>query len=590
MALVKIAGRFLRNKKGTLAIVAMLQLGQVFLALWLPNLNANIIDHGIIPGDQGYIWSTGLLMLGVSIVQIGCVVGAIYFGSRTAMEMGRELRANTFRKVQQFSSNDQHKFGAPTLITRTTNDVTQVQMVVLLTFTVMVTAPLMGIGGVVMAIQQDVHLSVLLVIIVPILGAIVVSTMKALTPRSVLQQTRIDRINTLMREQLTGVRVIRAFVRENSTKEKFDVGNADLREISLSIGMLWAFLGPATQFVIGLSSAAVVWFGGQRIDAGAMEVGSLTAFISYLMMIMGAVMMAGMIIMLIPRGEVSASRLQEIYDVVPSVAAPTQPQSIPAGPVTFEIDDASLQYPGAEAPVLSHISLRMEPGKQVAIIGSTGSGKSSILKLIPRLIDATSGAVRIAGIDVRDVDPNALRDRIAFVPQKAFLFSGTVASNVAGQIRHNIPVDEERVNLALAAAQATEFVSGLPDGIHSTVESGGSNYSGGQRQRLTIARAIYRCIPDENGKRQSDLLIFDDSFSALDFKTDSELRANLRRYVGDIAILIIAQRVSTIRHADVIHVLDDGQIVGSGTHGELNGSNTTYQEIVASQMSAEEAA
>lgn len=590
MALVKMAGRFLRNKKGALAIVAALQLIQVLLSLWLPSLNANIIDFGIIPGDQGYIWSTGLLMLGVSVIQISCVVGAIYFGSRTAMEMGRELRGTTFRKVQQFSATDQHKFGAPTLVTRTTNDVTQVQMVVLLTFTVMITAPLMGIGGVIMAIRQDVHLSLLLVIIVPILAAIVLSIMRALTPRSVLQQTRIDRINTLMREQLTGVRVIRAFVREASEKEKFDEGNTDLREVSLSIGMLWALLGPATQFVIGLSSAAVIWFGGHRIADGAMEVGSLTAFISYLMMIMGAVMMAGMIIMLIPRGQVSAGRLQEIHDTVPSVETPENPQPIPAGPVTFEINDAGLQYPGAEAPVLSHISMTMAPGTQVAVIGSTGSGKSSIIKLIPRLMDTTSGSVRVAGIDVKNVDPAALRDRIAYVPQKAFLFSGTVASNVAGQIRQDVPVDEDRVRLALEAAQATEFVDSLADGIYSKVESGGSNYSGGQRQRLTIARALYRCLPDKNGNRQSDLLIFDDSFSALDYKTDSVLRANLRKYVGDIAILIIAQRVSTIRQADVIHVLDDGEIVGSGTHNQLNKTNATYQEIVASQMSAEEAA
>lgn len=589
MTLIKMGWDFLQHRKGALALIAFLQIVQVLLSLWLPNLNAHIIDDGIIPGDQGYIWRTGALMLGVSVVQILCVVGAIYVGSKTAMEMGRELRATTFRKVQSFSATDQHRFGAPTLVTRTTNDVTQVQMVILMTFTVMIMAPLMGIGGVVMAIQQDAKLSLLLVIIVPILAVLIFSVMRALTPRSVLQQKRIDRINTLMREQLTGVRVIRAFIREDSERKKFDEGNKDLRQIWLEIGMLWAFLMPAAQLVIGISSVAVVWFGGFRIEGGEMQVGALTAYISYLMMIMGAVMMSGFMVMMFPRGEVSAGRIKDIHDTIPSISAPENPKTLPAGGITFELDNASLQYPGAEAPVLENIDLTLAPSSMVAVIGSTGSGKSSILKLIPRMIDATGGEVRAGGIPVKELDPIELRSRIAYVPQKAFLFSGTIGTNVSGNVRSDASYDVDRVRLALEAAQASEFVDKLDDGLDSKVEAGGSNYSGGQRQRLTIARAIYRCLPDENGNRQSDLLVFDDSFSALDFATDSRLRNNLRNYVGDIAVLIIAQRVSTIRNADVIHVLDDGKITGSGTHAELLETNSTYQEIVSSQMSEEEA-
>lgn len=590
MTLLRMGWNFLRHRKGSLAIIAILQTTQVLLSLVLPSLNARIIDDGILPGDVGLIWSTGLIMLFISIVQIVCMIGAIYVGAKTAMQMGRELRATTFRKVQSFSATDQHRFGAPTLVTRTTNDVTQVQMVILLTFTIMVMAPLMGIGGVVMAIQQDATLSLLLVVIVPILSVIILAVMRALTPRSQIQQKRIDRINTLLREQLTGVRVIRAFIRQRSEREKFDVANKELRQIWLEIGMLWAFLMPVTQMVIGLSSAAVVWFGGFRIEGGDMQVGSLTAFITYLMMIMGSVMMSGMMVMILPRGEVSAARLQEIHDTVPAVRAPENPQTLPSGPISFELDNACLQYPGAEVAVLDNISMTMSPGTTTAIIGSTGSGKSSILKLIPRLIDTTGGEVRAGGIPVTQLDPLELRNRIALVPQKAFLFSGTIATNVSGSARSDASYDADRVRRALEAAQALEFVDRLDDGFDAKVEAGGSNYSGGQRQRLTIARAIYRCLPDSNGNRDADLLVFDDSFSALDFATDAKLRNNLRSFVGDIAVLIIAQRVSTIRTADEIHVLDDGAVVGHGTHGELMESCETYQEIVTSQMSAEEAA
>ncbi len=589
MTLINIGWDFLKRKKAAFGAIVALQVLQVLLSLVLPAINAKIIDDGIIPENVPLIWRLGGIMLGIAILQILAMVGAIYLGAKTAMELGRELRAKTFRQVQSFSATDQHKFGAPTLITRTTNDVTQVQMVILLTFTVMIMSPIMGFGGMFMAIQQNAKLSLLLIVVVPLLGVLILLVMRALSPRYRIQQERIDRINTLLREQLTGVRVIRAFVRQDTEREKFDTANKNLREIWLQIGFLWAFMMPAANLVIGVASAAVVWFAGHLIEAGDMQVGALTAYISYLMMIMMAVMMSGMMVMLFPRGEVSAKRLQEIYDVVPSIQAPASPTPLPAGPISFELDNACLKYPGAEEPVLNDINMTFAPGKVTALIGSTGSGKSSVIRLLPRVIDATGGEVRAGGIPVTDLDPKELRSRIALVPQRAFLFSGTIASNVAGSPSADVAVDPERVTRALQAAQAWEFVEKLEKGIDAEVESGGKNFSGGQRQRLTIARAIYRCLPDENGERQADLLIFDDSFSALDFITDARLRSGLRSFVGDIAVFIVAQRVSTIRQADEIHVLDAGAVVGRGRHEELLETCETYQEIVASQLSAEEA-
>ncbi len=589
MTLIRMSWEFLRRKKTAFVFIFLLQVVQILLSLVLPALNAQIIDDGILGNDRALIWRMGGLMLAIAFVQIGAMVGAIYLGARTAMELGRELRGRSFRHVQSFSATDQHKFGAPTLITRVSNDVTQVQNVVLLTFTVMVMAPLMGFGGVFMAIQQNARLSLLLIVIVPLLGLLIYVVMRALAPRYTIQQERIDLINTLLREQLTGVRVIRAFVRQGTIRAKFDNANHKLRRIWLEIGILWAFLMPTASLIIGLSSAAVVWFAAHLISAGSMQVGALTAYISYLMMIMMSVMMSGMMVMLFPRGEVSAKRLQQIFDVESSIQAPAHPVPIPAGPLTFELDHAGLRYPGAEEPVLSDITMTFAPATQVALIGSTGSGKSSIIKLLPRLIDATSGEVRAGGVPVKDMDPGELRSRIALVPQQAFLFSGTVATNVAGSPDKRVPYDADRVILALRAAQAWDFVSELEDGIESAVESGGKNFSGGQRQRLTIARAIYRCLPDAQGRRQADLLVFDDSFSALDYQTDARLRSGLRAFIGDIAVFIIAQRVSTIRQANQIHVLDHGRIVGVGTHLELLDSCETYQEIVASQLTAEEA-
>ncbi|MDP9807071.1 ATP-binding cassette subfamily B protein [Trueperella bonasi] len=589
MTILRLGWHFLKRKKAALGGIIILQTLQVLLSLVLPAINAQIIDDGVLPENTQVIWRLGAMMLAIAIVQIFAMVGAIYLGSKTAMEFGRELRARTFRQVQSFSTSDQRQFGAPTLITRTTNDVTQVQTVTLLTFTIMVTAPLMGFGGVFMAIQQNAQLSLLLVIVVPVLAALILLVMRALLPRYQMQQKRIDRINTLLREQLTGVRVIRAFVRQRAAREKFDVANKKLRRVWLEIGLLWAFMMPAANLIIGAASAGVVWFAGHLIVGGAMEVGALTAYITYLMMIMMAVIMAGMMVMFLPRGEVSAKRLQEIYDVDPSISAPTSPIPLPAGPIDFELDRACLQYPGAEEPVLSDIDMRFEPGKVTALIGSTGAGKSSVVRLLPRLIDASGGQVRAGGIPVTELDPKELRSRIALVPQRAFLFSGTIASNVSGSPKPNAPIDPERVKRALQAAQAWNFVEKLENGIDSDVEAGGKNFSGGQRQRLTIARAIYRCLPDATGHRQADLLIFDDSFSALDYVTDARLRVGLRAFVGDIAIFIVAQRISTIQQADEIHVLDAGRIVGRGRHEDLLHTCVTYQEIVASQVSVEEA-
>ncbi|QRV02818.1 ABC transporter ATP-binding protein [Arcanobacterium phocisimile] len=589
MTLVRLVWRYLHDKKRLLALIVVLQFSQVLLSLLLPNLNARIIDNGIIVGDTSYIWRTGLLMLGVSLAQITCIVGAMYVGARTAMNLGRELRSDAFRHVQGFAATEQHKFGASTLITRATNDITQIQSIVLNSFAILIMAPLLGIGGIVMAVLEDAQLSLLLLVVVPLLSILIIGTMKAMISRSVLQQQRIDRINTLLREQLIGVRVIRAFTQEQAVAKKFDRANRDLRDVWLQIGLLWAFLMPTAQLVVGVSSVGVVWFGGQRIAEGLMNVGALTAYISYLMMIMGAVLMSGFMVMMFPRGQVSAGRLQEIFDTKSSIASPTQPLLFPHRPRTYQLREVSLQYPGAERAVLNEINVELRPGRTVALIGSTGSGKSSILRLLPRLMDPSAGTIFVNDVDIRDLDLEKLRSTIAFVPQKSFLFSGTIATNVAGVGRGNTDIDVERVKQALRAAQAWEFICELDDTIDAPVESGGVNFSGGQRQRLAIARAIYRCLPDAEGNRSADLIVFDDSFSALDNATDAQLRDALPSYIGDVAVLIVGQRVSTIRNADIIHVLDEGEIVGSGTHAELLTHNSTYQEIVASQMSEEEA-
>ncbi|AZN28995.1 ABC transporter ATP-binding protein [Flaviflexus salsibiostraticola] len=582
--LIQLTWDYLRHRKGRVAAVLVLQLIQSIASLWLPALNAAIINDGVLEADIPVIWQLGGVMLGVTILQVIAISAAIYLGAGLAMGLGHHLRSEVFGKVQSFGRAELHRFGPASLITRSTNDVSQVQMVVHLTFTIIVMAPIMGVGGIVMAAAQDVVLSGLFVVIVPILGLFTFSMMVRLGPLYEVQQTRVDTINRLLREQLTGVRVIRAFLRQQAQKRRFRRANDDMREVWLKIGTTWAFMMPVIQMIVGLSSVAIVWFGGHRIDDGAMQVGSLIAFINYLMQILMAIMMAAMMFMMVPRARVSANRIGDVLHTDIDIVAPAEPTPLPPSPAEFRLDGATVQYDDADRPVLDSIDLRLPAGSTTALVGGTGSGKTTLVHMLSRMVDPVSGTVTLGGTDIRSFDPTSLRARIALVPQKAYLFAGTVASTVTGQ-RGALEFDEERIWRALDAAQATEFVAKLDDGLESRIDPGGRNLSGGQRQRLTIARALYRAMAGE-----VDLIIFDDSFSALDFATDKKLRHALPDAVPGVAVLIVAQRISTIRHADRIVVLDGGRDVGQGTHEELMESCSTYREIVASQLSAEEAA
>ncbi len=574
--LLPVLRSFLRPYRRDVVVVVLLQFVQTIAALSLPSLNADIIDNGVVVGDLGYILRIGGVMLLISGVQVACAVGAVFLGARTAMSVGRDLRRSVFTRVQRFSVAEAGRFGAPSLITRSTNDVQQVQMVTLMTFTVIVMAPIMMIGGVIMALRQDVGLSALLLVVVPVLLGVMVFIALRMGPLFRLIQERIDRINLVMREQISGVRVIRAFNRQRNERERFAQANTNLMDTSLRVGYLMALMFPVVQVIINASSVAVVWFGAGRIDSGAMEVGSLVAFLNYLMQILMSVLMASMMFMMVPRASVSAERINAVLDTEPSIVRPARPTPLPTGRVVLELERASFGYAGAAEPVLHDIDLRLEPGRTTAVIGSTGAGKSTLVNLLPRLIDATGGTVRAGGTDVRELDPADLRARISVVPQRAFLFSGTIAST----LRFARPeATDAELWAALDAAQASEFVADV--GLDARVEQGGSNFSGGQRQRLAIARALLK---------PADLYIFDDSFSALDYATDARLRAGLPEATAGAAVLIVAQRVATIRDADEIVVLDEGRIVGRGTHEVLMESNATYQEIVLSQLSAQEAA
>ncbi|WP_127126161.1 ABC transporter ATP-binding protein [Georgenia sp. SYP-B2076] len=582
--LLKVLRHFLRPYRRDVALVVVLQMVQTIAALSLPSLNADIIDLGVVTGDTGYIFRTGGVMLAITAVQVASAIAAVYLGARTAMAVGRDMRASVFDRVQRFSLAEMGRFGAPSLITRSTNDVQQVQMVTLLTFTIMVMAPIMMVGGVIMALRQDVELSGLLVVIIPVLVAVMGFVVVRMRPLFQQMQERIDRINLVLREQIAGVRVIRSFNRQPTERERFADANTRLMTTALGVGRLMALMFPAVQVIINASSVAVVWFGAVRIDAGDMQVGSLIAYLSYLMQILMSVLMAVMMFVMVPRAEVSAGRIREVLATEPQIVAPTAPAALrePSGNGTrglvVELDGATFGYAGAEAPVLHDVDLRLEPGRTTAVIGATGSGKSTLVNLVPRLLDVTGGTVRVGGLDVRDLEPGDLRERISLVPQKAYLFGGTIAST----LRHGrAGATDEELWEALEAAQARDFVEALPDGLAAPVEQGGTNFSGGQRQRLAIARALVR---------RGDVYLFDDSFSALDYATDARLRAALPRATGGATVLIVAQRVATIRDAHQIVVLDDGRIVGTGTHHELMETNETYQEIVLSQLSAEEAA
>lgn len=575
--LMRLLRTSLRPYVTPLTIVLVLQLAQSIASLYLPSLNADIIDNGVAQGDTAYIVRTGGLMLAVSLGQVVCAMVAVYFGAKVAMSMGRDVRARVFGKVQEFSAREVGAFGAPSLITRTTNDVQQVQMVVLLGLTLLIAAPVMAIGGVIMALREDVELSGLLLVIVPVLVVVVALVISRMRPLFKLMQVRIDSINRVLREQIQGIRVIRAFVRDDLERERFAGANADLRDVAIGVGRLMAIMFPVVMLVMNLSSVAIMWFGGHRIDDGSMQVGALTAFLSYIMQILMSVMMATMMFMIIPRAEVSADRVMEVLDTPTSVVPPTAPVTELVGHGRLELRDVEFHYPGAEASVLRQVSFLAEPGETTAIIGATGSGKTTLLSLIPRLFDATGGSVHVDGVDVRDLALETLWSRIGLVPQKPFLFSGTVASNL--RYGRDDATDDE-IWHALDVAQATEFVTEM-GGLDAVIAQGGTNVSGGQRQRLAIARALVR---------KPEIYLFDDSFSALDFATDAALRAALVPETRQSTVVIVGQRVASIRNADRIIVLDDGAVVGVGTHGELMADNETYREIVLSQVTESEAA
>ncbi|MFG2098488.1 ABC transporter ATP-binding protein [Streptomyces sp. NPDC048612] len=576
--LVRIARVHLRPHRRSISLIVLLQLIQTLATLYLPTLNADIIDNGVVKGDTGYILRIGGFMAVVTLLQIVCAVGAVYFGARTAMALGRDIRAAVFDRVQSFSAREMAAFGAPSLITRTTNDVQQVQMLVLMTFTMMVSAPIMCIGGVLMALNQDVPLSGLLLVIVPVLGTLVSLIVRRMRPLFRGVQERIDTVNRVLREQITGIRVIRAFVRDRHERERFAGANTGLYEMSLRVGRLMSMMFPLVMLVVNLSGVAVVWFGGLRIDSGSMQIGALTAFLSYLMYILMSIMMATFMVMMLPRAEVCAERIQEVLATEPGVTPPEHPVTGLRRHGELELRGVEFRFPGAEQPVLRDISLVARPGETTAVIGSTGSGKSTLLGLVPRLFDATGGTVLVGGEDVRTLDQETLAEAIGLVPQQPYLFSGTVASN----LRYGNPdATDDELWHALETAQAREFVERMEGGLDAPVAQGGGNVSGGQRQRLAIARALVR---------RPGIYLFDDSFSALDYATDAALRAALARETGRAAVVIVAQRVATIRGADRIVVLDEGRVVGTGTHTELMAGNETYREIVLSQLTEQEAA
>ncbi len=576
--LVTLIRRYSKPYLPQIVAVLFFQLASTIATLYLPSLNAKIIDEGVSRGDTDFIWQTGALMLAVALGQVLAAIIAVYFGARVAMAIGRDLRRSVYRQVSSFSAQDVNRFGAPTLITRGTNDVQQVQMLVLMGLNFMVSTPIMCVGGIIMALREDLSLSWLVWVSVPVLVAVVGYLVVRLMPLFRSMQTKIDAINGVLREQIIGIRVVRAFVREPHEAKRFGDANDELTAVSVKIGNLFVLMFPAIGMILHLSTAAVLWFGGQRVDSGDMQVGALTAFLQYLLQILMAVMMGTFMAMMIPRASVCADRIGEVLDVEPSIHNPTSPV-VPAekkGRVEFR--DVTFKYPGAEAPVLSNISFTAEPGKTLAIIGSTGAGKTTLVSLLPRLYDVASGDVLLDGVPVTKMDASEITSRVSAVPQKPYLFSGTIEHN----LRFGKPeaTDEELWD-ALETAQAKGFVEEKSSGLNRRIAQGGTNVSGGQRQRLSIARALVT---------KPNVYLFDDSFSALDVATDARLRKALKAKTRDATVIIVAQRVSTIADADEILVLDNGRIVDRGTHDELLETSPTYQEIVESQLSVEEVA
>ncbi len=576
--LYRLIRTYLTPYAALLGVLLVLQLVATLASLYLPSLNGRIIDEGVAVGDTTFILRTGLLMLAVSFVQIIATIGATRIGAQTSASLGREVRSSVFHRVGQFSAQELSRFGAPTLISRSTNDVTQVQTVTYMFLAIMVSAPIMMVGGIFMALREDLGLAWLVAVAVPALGVAIGLIISRMVPHFRSMQTAVDSVNRILREQITGLRVVRAFVREDVERERFAVANRTYTGTALAVGKLMALAFPVVMVIFNASTVAVLWFGAHRIDSGQMEIGSLTAFMSYLIQILMSVMMATFMAMMIPRATVSAGRIQEVLDTESSVHAPVDPAVIPPGPVTVELRGATFSYPGAESPVLRQVSMRAEPGTTTAIVGSTGSGKTTLVGLIPRLHDVTEGQVLVGGVDVRDAEPEDLWSHIGLVPQRPYLFTGTVASN----LRYGDPdATDDELWQALAVAQADDFVRAMPDGLESPIAQGGTNVSGGQRQRLAIARALVS---------KAGIYLFDDAFSALDVATDARLRAAMRPVTRDAVVIVVAQRVSSIIHADRIVVLDDGQVVGQGTHAELIESCPTYVEIVESQQAMEEAA
>lgn len=560
-----------------LLAILILQVLATAMSLYLPNLNAQIIDDGVVKGDTDLIWRSGALMLLFSLVQAAGQIGATWFGALTAMSLGRDLRAAIFDRALSFSTREMRDFGASSLLTRNTNDVLQVQTIVQTTLTIIVGAPIMMVGGFVMAVREDFGLSWIIAVSVAVLGVAVSLLVIFVSPLFQRMQTNLDNLNRVLREQISGIRVIRAFIREDHESRRFEGANEDVYSVTLRASRWMVLLFPIAMFMVNISSVAVIWFGAFRIDSGNIQIGQMTAFLNYLIQILISVMMSTMLLFLAPRSAVSADRILEVLDTEPTVAPPADPVAPQELTGVVEFRDVTFTYPGAEDPVLANVSFTLAPGRTTAIIGSTGSGKSTLVNLIPRLYDVSSGEVLVDGVDVRRLDPDALWSRIGLVPQRPYLFSGTVASNLLYGRPDATP---EQMWEALRIAQAADFVEKLDGGLAAHIAQGGTNVSGGQRQRLSIARALVK---------EPAVYVFDDSFSALDVATDARLRAALAPATADRATLIVAQRVATIRGADEILVLEHGRIVGRGTHDELLASNATYQEIVDSQLSAEEA-